>query len=136
MSNRIAVDVIEDIVSDQEILTINPSKSAPKWFLDRAIKYIEKEGLNDEDDLWFVDKGGYHPLKFIPNFIDAINNAKSADTDKNHFLPNRKATKVYQLGEAMINVIGRKGFDNFLSQTLPQLLSQESERAKKSKRRK
>ena len=199
VSNRVAVDVIEDIVSDQEILTINPSKSAPKWVLDRAIKYIEKEGLNDEDDLWFVmdvdrwsgeqlreiasycekfpnwhivlsnpcfevwlyfhrrsnfnasisnscnelkseissfDKGGYHPLKFIPNFIDAIHNAKSVDTDKNHFLPNRKATKVYQLGEAMINVIGRKGFDNFLSQTLPQLLSQESERAKKSKRRK
>jgi len=26
------------------------TKSAPKWLLDRAVKYIEKEGLIDEDD--------------------------------------------------------------------------------------
>ncbi len=30
------------------------TKSTPKWLLDRAIKYIEKEGLIDEEELWFV----------------------------------------------------------------------------------
>ena len=43
-SRKIAVDVIEDIVSDDEVLGINPNKSAPKWVLERALKYIEKEG--------------------------------------------------------------------------------------------
>ena len=199
VSNRIAVDVIEDVVSEEEILSISSNKSAPKWVLDRAIKYIEKEGLSDEDDLWFVmdidrwsneqlreiasycekfpnwhivlsnpcfevwlyfhkkadigkslssscndfkneistfEKGGYHPLKFIPNFIEAINNAKAADNDKNHFLPKAKVSKVYQLGEAIINVISKKGFDIFVSKTLPLLIEQEIEKARKSKKRK
>jgi hypothetical protein len=199
VSNRIAVDVIEDVVSDEEILNVNPNKSAPKWVLDRAIKYIEKEGLSDEDDLWFVmdidrwsddqlrevatycekfpnwhvvlsnpcfevwlyfhkkaniskslskscndfkkeislfEKGGYHPLKFIPNFLDAINNAKAADNDKLHFLPDIKVSKVYELGETMIKVIGKKGFDDFITQKIPMLIKQEIEKSKKSKRSK
>ncbi len=194
VSNRIAVDVIDDIVSEEESLCINPCKSAPKWVLDRAIKYIEKEGLSDEDDLWFVmdidrwseeqirviasycekysnwhivlsnpcfevwlyfhkksnietsssnscnefkyeistlENGGYHPLKFIPNFIDAINNAKAADSNKDHFLPNIKVSKVYQLGEAMINVITKKGFDIFISQKLPKLIELEAQKNRK-----
>ncbi len=166
--------------------------------MDRAIKYIEKEGLSDEDDLWFVmdidrwseeqirviasycekysnwhivlsnpcfevwlyfhkksnietsssnscnefkheistlEKGGYHPLKFIPNFIDAINNAKAADSNKDHFLPNIKVSKVYQLGEAMINVITKKGFDIFISQKLPKLIELEAQKNRKLIRR-
>jgi hypothetical protein len=197
VSNRIAVDVIEDVVSEEGILNINPHKSAPKWVLERAIRYIEKEGLSDEDDLWFVmdidrwsdeqlrevasycekfknwhivlsnpcfevwlyfhkksnikislsnscndfkneistfEKGGYNPLKFIPYFVDAIKNAKAADNDKNHFLPNTKVSKVYQLGEEIIKVISQKGFDNFIAETLPQLIKQEIERTKKSRR--
>jgi hypothetical protein len=193
LSKKIAVDVIEDIVSEEEALSINPNKSAPKWVLDRAIKYIEKEGLNDEDQLWFVmdidrwsepqlreiasycdqfpnwhivlsnpcfevwlyfhkkatinmstsnncgdfkneistfEKGGYHPLKFISHLPKAITNAKNADNDKKHFLPNLKVSKVYQLGEAVIEAIGKKGFDEFVDKILPNLILLESERAK------
>jgi hypothetical protein len=54
MSSKIKVDLIEEIVDDQEVLGLNPNKSSPKWVLDRAVRYIEKEGLSDEDDLWFV----------------------------------------------------------------------------------
>ena len=54
LSNKIAVDVIEEIVSEEEALSINPNKSAPKWVLERAVRYIEKEGLNNEDDLFFI----------------------------------------------------------------------------------
>ncbi|WP_392470942.1 RloB family protein [Sphingobacterium cellulitidis] len=53
-SKRIAVDIIEEKVSDEQVSPDVKNKSAPKWLLDRAVKYIEKEGLNDEDDLWFV----------------------------------------------------------------------------------
>lgn len=56
MSKKIKVDIIEDIVSDEELANKYKQihRSAPQWVLDRAITYIEKENLIDEDDLWFV----------------------------------------------------------------------------------
>jgi len=195
MSNRIAVDVLGDYATDGEVSTGYSNKSAPKWVLDRALKYIEKEGLNDEDDLWFVmdvdrwsveqlrqiadyceqypnwhivlsnpcfevwlyfhkksninispsnscndfkseistfEKGGYHQLKFIPSINDAINYAKAADSDKNYFLPNIKVSKVYQLGEALIKVIGKNGFDQFIKNKLPDLIALEVEKMNNS----
>lgn len=73
ISKKIAVDIIEDIVSDEEALSINPNKSAPKWVLDRAVKYIEKEGLNDDDDLWFVmdiDRWSEEQLREVASYCD------------------------------------------------------------------
>lgn len=181
ISKRITVDIIEDIVNDDEMQSKYETKSAPKWVLDRAIKYIESEGLIDEDDLWFVidkdkwtyeqikkiadyckdypnrhivisnpcfevwlyfhkktsipncaeitsktsktevaklEKGGYHPQKFIPYLFDAISNARNNDTNINHFMPNNCETKMYQLGEALIEVIGKNNFENFLQTKL------------------
>jgi hypothetical protein len=46
MSKRLKVDIVKDESSEQ--------KSAPKYVLDRAVKYIHNEGLIDEDSLWFV----------------------------------------------------------------------------------
>lgn len=46
-SSRIKVDVIEE----QEL---NENKSSPKGVLDRAMKYIEANVLEAEDQLWFV----------------------------------------------------------------------------------
>ncbi len=54
LSNRIKVDVIENKILDEELFHKYETKSAPKWVLDRAITYIEQEGLIDEDELWFV----------------------------------------------------------------------------------
>jgi len=54
LSPRIAIDIIEDIVPDEEMKEKYETKSAPNWLVDRAVKYIEKEGLIDEDELWFV----------------------------------------------------------------------------------
>ncbi len=185
LSKKIAVDVIEDIVSDDEVLNINPTKSAPKWVLDRAVRYIEKEGLNIDDDLWFVMdvdrwseqqlreveaycknfpnwnivlsnpcfevwlyfhhksnisesnsvscndfkteisshiKGGYNPLIFLLNLSNAIINAKQADSDVNHFIPKPNETKVYELGEAILNVISKNDLDEFIQNTLPKLV--------------
>jgi len=196
-SSKIAVDVIEEIVSDEEVETKNKHKSAPKWVLDRAIRYIDKVGLIDEDDLWFVmdvdkwkpeqlreiadhckdhpnwhivlsnpcfevwlylhknagiaasasnscndfkneissfEKGGYHPLKFIADMPNAVKNAKAFDKELKHFMPVHKATKLYQLGEAVLKVIGKKGFNDFVSKTLPLLHIEENEKIKSSKR--
>jgi len=54
LSIRIKVDIIEDKIQDEELLQKYETKSAPKWVLDRATRYIDQEGLIDEDELWFV----------------------------------------------------------------------------------
>jgi len=53
-SKRVKVDVIEKKVLDEELLHKHETKSSPKRVLDRAIHYVEQEGLIDEDELWFV----------------------------------------------------------------------------------
>lgn len=198
ISKKVAVDVIEDIVSEEEALSINPNKSAPKWVLDRAVRYVEKEGLNSDDDLWFVmdidrwteqqlreveaycsqfpnwhivlsnpcfevwlyfhnkadisvsksvtcndfkteisthEKGGYNPLIFLSNLSNAINNAKNADSDINHFIPKPKESKVYQLGEAILNVIGKNDIDEFIQKTLPKLVKAKKVIRKRSQKK-
>ncbi len=182
MSRKITVDIIEDKVGEAELGHKYPIKSAPKWVLDRAVKYIEKEGLTDEDDLWFVmdkdkwkdeqlryiaelcnehpnwhivisnpcfevwlyfhkkrelpenigskalktvvsefEEGGYAPHKFIVDLPIAILNSKKVDSDKKHFMPKPGETKVYQLGEALLEVIGKNDFETFLSTKLSKL---------------
>jgi len=185
MSAKIKVDIIGDLVSEEVMTRKHETKSAPMWVLDRAIKYIEREGLSDEDQLWFVidtdawkedqlrelynhcrekpnwhivlsnpcfevwlyfhkkkdisvsasnscgdfkneisgfEKGGYHPHKFIPHLHQAIAHAKDADSDKVHFLPKPKETKVYELGAALIEVIGKSAFEDFIDNKLPLLM--------------
>ena len=71
MSKRIKVDIIEDKIRNEELGY--ETKSAPNWVLDRAIKYIEKEGLIDEDDLWFildVDRWEIDQIRRIANYCD------------------------------------------------------------------
>ncbi|RYE90158.1 MAG: RloB domain-containing protein, partial [Cytophagaceae bacterium] len=138
-SKRVKVDVIQDIVEEGEI-EARPNNSSPRGVLEKAMRYIESEGLSDEDCLYFVidtdrwsyeqinllaeycaqkpnwnlivsnpcfevwlylhkradisisesnsckdfkseisilEKGGYHPYKFLPYLFDAIKNAKN-----------------------------------------------------------
>lgn len=54
LSSKIKVDLIENYVTNDEMFRKYETNSAPKWVLDRAMRYIEKNDLKDEDDLWFV----------------------------------------------------------------------------------
>lgn len=54
LSRKIKVDIIEDKVTDEELIPTLVTKSAPKWVLQRVVTYIEQEGLIDEDQLWIV----------------------------------------------------------------------------------
>jgi hypothetical protein len=198
LSRKIKVDVIENYVTDNEMQLKYEDKSAPKWVLDRAMKYIEKNDLIDEDDLWLVidrdkwadsqirelasccnnypnwhlvisnpcfevwlyfhkkadinssasiscndfkkeissfEKGGYHPLKFIPNFQYAIDNAKANDSDVNHYMPKNKETKIYQLGEAILAEVPNSDIIEFINVTIPNLMRNEMEKSKTSKRK-
>ena len=185
LSRKIKVDVIENYITDDEMFQTYETKSAPKWVLDRAMRYIEKNDLKDDDDLWFVidkdrwtdaqirelaslcerysnwhlvisnpcfevwlyfhkksdiksskstscddfkreisnfEKGGYHPLKFIPYFQEAIINAKANDSDINHFIPKAKETKVYKLGEAIVAKTNSSDLNDFINNTIPKLI--------------
>lgn len=81
------------------------------------------------------EKGGYHPYKFISQLQEAINHAKAADSALNHYMPNFKETKVYELGEALLKEMGKNDFDKFIKNKLPELIKVEIEKAKISTRR-
>ena len=66
-----------------------------------------------------LEKGGYSPEKFIPYLLEAISNAENADTNKSHFLPSRGVTKIYELGDALIQVIGKSDFEKFIKNNIP-----------------
>ena len=195
LSPRFTVDIIEDVITDEEMIATHTHKSAPKWVLDRAMRYIEKEGLSPEDELWFVldkdrwsevqlreiqtyceqqpnwhviisnpcfevwlyfhkkadiaasssvncndfkheisdfEKGGYHPLKFIPNIKEAIVNAEHADINLNHFMPGLKQTKMHKLAKSMMDFVGENDFQHFLTVILPQLIKSEEAKTKVS----
>jgi hypothetical protein len=185
LSRKIKVDVIENYVTDEEMFRKFETNSAPRWVLDRAMRYIEKNDLKDEDDLWFVidrdrwtdsqirelasfcekypnwhivisnpcfevwlyfhkkadiesstsvscnnfkkeisnlERGGYHPLKFIPDFPKATINAKANDSDKKHFMPKTKETKVYLLAEAIMAKVNKSDITEFINTTIPKLI--------------
>lgn len=198
MSNRIKIDIIEEIVSDENMLGEHKQKSAPKWVLDRAIKYIDSKGLADEDSLWFVmdvdrwnenqlreiaafcdehpnwhivlsnpcfevwlyfhkksniqksksicsqdfkieinsfNIGGFHTYRYIPDIGKAIKNSKSADSNPAYFMPAFKETKVYLLGEALLNKIGISAFQRFIDEVLPILIKEDRKRVRQLKNR-
>jgi hypothetical protein len=198
LSRKIKVDVIENWMTDNEKQLRLEDKSAPKWVLDRAMKYIEKIGLIEDDDLWFViDKdnwsdsqirqlatycndypnwhlaisnpcfevwlyfhmkadiassastcandfkteiarfevGGYNQLKFMLRFQDAIANAKANDSDANHYLPKWKETKVYLLGEAIVDKVGNTDLTEFITVKVPDLVRYETEKLRTAKRK-
>ena len=199
LSTRVAVDVVEEVVNDEEMESTNVHKSAPRWVLDRAIKYIEKDGLSQEDELWFIldkdkwtfdqlkeiseycdDKpnwfiaisnpcfevwlyfhkhadieksdsvscddfkreistfavGGYNPLKFVRFTPSAIENARNADTDPNHFMPSVKQTKMYKPVQGIMEFAGINQFQEFLDEKLPKLIATELEKARLHKKMK
>jgi hypothetical protein len=73
LSSKIKVDVIETYITDEEMQIYFDDKSAPRWVLDRAIRYIDKVGLIDEDDLWFVidrDEWEENQIREIASYCD------------------------------------------------------------------
>jgi len=184
LSPRVKVDIIEDKVKDEELFHRYETKSAPKWVLDRAVAYIEQEGLIDEDDLWFVmdtdrwnkeqireiyeyskrfpnwhivlsnpcfeiwlylhkkdsfvhssskscsefkseisgwDREGYSPVNYLRFLRNACVNAEKLDSDKNHYFPKEKETKVYKLVEELLKVIGIVKYEDFVNEKLVHL---------------
>ena len=57
----------------------------------------------------------YYYFKYLPLMPDAIRNAKNADSNPEGYMPKLLETKVYQLGEALYERIGKPSFDEFVA---------------------
>ncbi|GAB6007510.1 RloB family protein [Dysgonomonas reticulitermitis] len=68
-----------------------------------------------------IEPGGYFYLEYLPLLPEAVKNAKAKDTNKTHYMPNPKETKVYLLGEALLDKMGKPRFNIFASKFLPTL---------------
>lgn len=68
-----------------------------------------------------IEKGGYFYLNYLPLMEQAVKNAKSKDSNKEHYMPNPKETKVYLLGEALLTKVGKPRFNKFIEEYLPTL---------------
>lgn len=62
-----------------------------------------------------IEKGGYYYIKYLPLMLKAIENASHADTNPDGYMPELLQTKVYQLGKALYNRMGKVRFDKFVA---------------------
>lgn len=95
------------------------------WLLYHKISKLEKldclTASKTKQILHNLERGGYFYLNYLPLIETAINNSKANDSNAGHFYPNLKETKVYLLGEALLNRIGKPKFYDFINNYLPDL---------------
>mgnify|MGYP003418985341 len=62
-----------------------------------------------------IEKGGYYYIKYLPLMLDAIENARNADSNPDGYMPELLQTKVYQLGRALYERMGKVRFEKFVA---------------------
>jgi len=62
-----------------------------------------------------IEKGGYYYIKYLPLMLDAIKNARNADSNPDGYIPELLQTKVYQLGRALYERMGKVRFEKFVA---------------------
>ncbi|MBQ3635127.1 MAG: RloB domain-containing protein [Bacteroidales bacterium] len=67
-----------------------------------------------------LEKGGYYYIKYLPLMLDAIENASKADTNPDSYMPEPLQTKVYLLGRALYERMGKVRFEKFVA-SLPSI---------------
>ena len=67
-----------------------------------------------------IEKGGYYYIKYLPLMLDAIGNARNADSNPDGYMPELLQTKVYQLGGALYERMGKVRFEKFVA-SLPRI---------------
>lgn len=77
-----------------------------------------------------IEKGGYYYIKYLPLLLDAIENAQKADSNPDGYMPELLQTKVYHLGRALYERMGKVRFDKFVA-SLPDVEKEILKRKKK-----
>ena len=79
-----------------------------------------------------IEKGGYYYIKYLPLMLDAIENARNADSNPDGYMPELLQTKVYQLGLALYERMGKVRFEKFVA-SLPNIEKEILKRGKNNK---
>ena len=67
-----------------------------------------------------IEKGGYYYIKYLPLMLNAIENARNADSNPDGYMPELLQTKVYLLGRALYERMGKVRFEKFVT-SLPHI---------------
>lgn len=94
------------------------------WLLYHKRSDLSDLGIRTAKDakqaLGKIESGGYYYIKYLPLMLDAIKNAQQADTNPNGYMPELLQTKVYQLGRALYERMGKVRFEKFVA-SLPNI---------------
>ena len=89
------------------------------WLLYHKRADLTDLGIQTANDakqaLGKIEKGGYYYIKYLPLMLDAIENARNADSNPDGYMPELLQTKVYQLGRALYERMGKVRFEKFVA---------------------
>ena len=92
------------------------------WLLYHKRSNLTELGIQTAQDakqsLDKIEKGGYYYIKYLPLMLKAIENAQNADSNPDGYMPELLQTKVYLLGRALYERMGKVRFEKFI-ETLP-----------------
>lgn len=88
------------------------------WLLYHKMADLTGLGITEAKDakraLGEID-GGYYYIKYLPLMLDAIENASHADSKSEGWMPGLLETKVYHLGRALYERMGKVRFEKFVA---------------------
>lgn len=88
------------------------------WLLYHKMADLTGLGITEAKDakraLGEID-GGYYYIKYLPLMLDAIENASHADSKSEGWMPRLLETKVYHLGRALYERMGKVRFEKFVA---------------------
>jgi len=105
------------------------------WLLYHTQTDLKGLGIKSSKDAKRVlDKvAKYYYFKYLPLMPEAIKNAKNADTNPDGYMPEFLETKVYKLGQALYDRIGKRSFEAFVA-SLPKMEQKALRKASKKKK--
>lgn len=102
---------------NRHLVISNPSIEI--WLLYHKLANLTSLNITTAQDakraLDGIEKGGYYYIKYLPLMMKAIENASHADTNPDGYMPELLQTKVYQLGKALYDRMGKVRFDKFVA---------------------
>lgn len=86
------------------------------WLLYHTLTDLTNLGIETARDAKRVldEKAKYYYFKYLPLMPKAIKNASAADANPEGYMPELLQTKVYLLGRALYDRIGKKQFEEFV----------------------
>lgn len=87
------------------------------WLLYHHFADLKELGIKTSKDAKRVldEKAKYYYVKYLPLMPEAIKNAKAADSNPESYMPEPLKTKVYLLGQALYDRIGKPRFEEFVA---------------------